>query len=160
MRVNSYRYPIVIGPALFLALSVAPLAASDSVSMRTIEGQVVSVGHFQAESGLEVLVANLEVHGGPEDGMQVLLAPESVCSQIGFQVEEGDRLRARIFVSNDGPSSVQKVQNFTRGTMVRLRTLHRTPLWNTAGSWQGGPLRTAAGQHRNGQGRGGGGPPR
>jgi len=127
--------------------------------MRTIEGQVLSVDTHQGEGGLEVLLANLRVPGEPEDGVQILLAPESVCNQIGFRVEEGDRLRARIFVSTAGPWRVQKVQNFTQDTMVRMRTLHSTPLWNTTGAWQGGPIRTARGPHQHGQGRKGGGPP-
>jgi len=146
--------------ALLLALWVTPLGARDSVPMRTIEGRVLAIDHHQGEGGVEVILAKLDVPGGPENGTQILLAPESVCDQIGFQIEKGDRLRARIFVSPEGPSRVQKVQNFTRGTMVRLRTLHETPLWNAGGTWQGGPLRTTAGRHRYGRNQRGGGPPR
>lgn len=144
---------------LLLAIWAAPDGVSGSVRMRTIEGRVLSVDRHQGEGDVEVILAKLDVPGGPESGTEILLAPESVCHQIGFQVEEGDRLRARIFVSTDGPSRVQKVQNFTRGTMVRMRTLHSTPLWSSAGAWQGGPVRTARGQGQAGRGAGKG-PPR
>lgn len=156
MRPFSWSLSLALLPALW----AAPLAARDSVPMRTIEGRVLTVDRYQGEGGVEVVQATLGVPGEPEVGVPILLAPESVCNQIGFRIEEGDRLRARIFVSTDGPSRVQKVQNFTQGTMVRLRTLHKTPLWNAVGSWQGGPMRTTAGGHRHGQNQGGGGPPR
>lgn len=145
--------------ACLLAFWVGPLDARDSVPMRTIEGRVLSVDRYQGEGGVEVVLAKLDVPGGPKDGTQILLAPKSVCDQIGFQVEEGDRLRARVFVASDGPSRVQKVQNFTQGTMVRMRTLHSTPLWSAAGAWQGGPIRTARGREQAGRGAGKG-PPR
>ena len=155
VRMSSYALCL----ALLLAFWVAPLGARDSVPMRTIEGRVLAVARHQGEGGVEVLMAKLAVPGGPESGTQILLAPESVCEQIGFQIEEGDRLRARIFVSADGPSRVQKVQNFTQGTMVRMRTLHTTPLWSATGAWQGGPIRTARGHDQAGRGSGKG-PPR
>ena len=140
-------------------MGVAPLGARDSVPLRTIEGQVLTVESYLGEGGVEVVMAKLDVPGGPDTGTEILLAPESVCDQIGFQVEKGDRLRARVFVSSEGPSRVQKVQNFTRGTMVRMRTLHSTPLWSSAGAWQGGPVRTARGHNNPGRGAGQG-PPR
>lgn len=127
--------------------------------MRTIEGRVLAVDHYQGEGGVELVLAKLDVAGGPESGTQILLAPESVCDQLGFRIQEGDRLRARVFVSTDGPSRVQKVQNFTQGTMVRMRTLHSTPLWSAAGTWQGGSIRTARGHNQGGHGAGKG-PPR
>ncbi len=127
--------------------------------MRTIEGRVVTVDRYEGEGGVEVVLATLDVAGGPDSGTQILLAPESVCDQLGFRIEEGDRLRTRVFVSTDGPSRVQKVQNFTQGTMVRMRTLHSTPLWSAAGAWQGGPIRTTRGQGQAGRGAGKG-PPR
>lgn len=160
MRIRAPAPAKRCGLALLLTCTAVPLIAADSVPMRTIEGRVVAVDRYLGEGGVEVVQATLGVPGGPEGGVPVLLAPESVCAQIGFQVAEGDRLRARIFVTADHPSRVQKVQNFTQGTMVRLRTLHATPLWNSVGMWQGGPLRTAPGRHRYGRNPGGGGPPR
>lgn len=158
MRADSWRPGFLVLLLVLLAVWASPLLAKDSVSMRTIEGRVLTVDRHKGEGDLEVILARLEVAGAPEGGMPILLAPESVCNQLGFQIEEGDRLRARVFVSTDGPSRVQKVQNFTQGTMVRMRTLHSTPLWSTTGAWQGGPLRTTSGRHRHGQGRGGSGP--
>jgi len=145
--------------SVLLVVCASPLLAKNSVSLRTVEGRVLTLDRYQGEGDLEVVLARLDVAGGPEGGMPILLAPESVCDQIGFRIEEGDRLRARVFVSTDGPSRVQKVQNFTQGTMVRMRTLHSTPLWSTAGSWQGGPIRTARGHDQAGRGSGKG-PPR
>lgn len=141
------------------AASRAVLGIKSSVPLKTIEGRVVTLEQFQGEGGVEVLLARIDTGDGSDSSTQILLAPESVCGQIGFQVEEGDRLRARIFVSPEGPSRVQKVQNFTRGTMVRLRTLHSTPLWSANGAWQGGPVRTARGHSQAGRGAGKGPPP-
>jgi hypothetical protein len=157
---------IVFRLLLLACVPVATAAAItaeslDSISMRTVEGQVVSVTRQKGEGNLDLLVAQLAVTGESKEILEILLAPDHVCDAIGFQVSEGDRLRARIFVEAEGPARVQKIQNFSQGTMVRLRTLHRIPLWNTSGVWQGGPIRTAHGPHRNGPAqRGPGGPPR
>ena len=128
--------------------------------MHTIEGEVTSVSHVEGEGDLELLVAALELQDDSDEVISIMLAPETVCRQIGFFVEEGDRLRARVFLDPDGPARVQKIQNFTQGTMVRFRTLHRIPLWSTNGTWQGGPLRTVYGPHQHGRGWRGGGPPK
>jgi len=154
LKTHAQPSPFSLCLALLLAFWVAPLGARDSVPMRTIEGRVLAVDRYQGEGGVEVVLAKIDVPGGPENGTQILLAPKSVCDQIGFRVAEGDRLRARVFVSVDGPSRVQKVQNFTQGTMVRMRTLHSTPLWSAAGAWQGGPIRTARGHDQAGRGSG------
>lgn len=146
----SLRWILGIGATLWISLS--PPAQGNSISMRTVEGEVVSTSHSQAEGDLEVVSVRLRSSTGPET--EILLAPEAVCDQIGLQVEPGDHLKARVFVSEEGPAIVQKIQNFTRGTMVRLRTLHRTPLWTSVGEWRGGPMRSTYGPHRN---RGGGG---
>jgi len=146
---------LLIGP---VSITEA-LGINGSVSMKTIEGRVVAVERYEAEGGVEVLMARIDTGEGAESGTQILLAPKAVCQDIGFEIEEGDRLRARVFIATEGPSRVQKVQNFTRGTMVRLRTLHSTPLWSAAGTWQGGPIRTARGQNQAGPGAGKG-PPR
>ncbi len=129
------------------------LADEESVAMRTIEGQVISIGQFEGESHLEVVMVSLATGGQDEPPVEILLAPETVCSQIGFEIRMGDRLRARVFL-DDGPQRVQKIQNLTRGTMVRMRTLHSRPLWNAVGAWYGGPMRTDPARHRHRGGRG------
>ena len=141
------------------ATVVLALGIKSSVPMKTIEGRVVAVERSQGEGDVEVILARIQTADGGDTSTPILLAPESVCDQIGFEIEEGARLRARVFVTPDGPAPVQKVQNFTRGTMIRMRTLHTTPLWSGNGTWQGGPVRTARGHDRAGQG-GGKRPPR
>lgn len=141
--------------SLLLAVGHGTPARSGSYPMRTLEGEVLSIGHHEGEGGLDLLQVQL----GPDTGQetwQILLAPHEVCQQIGFEIEPGDRVRVRIFLDETDPVRVQKIQNLSRGTMVRLRTLHQTPLWSDAGSWQGGPIRTTMGRHRHGQERGGG----
>lgn len=154
MRLKTIFVLMPLSLGLVLVVSESSIAARESVSMRTIEGKVLSFGYHQGEGGLQLLLARVQVPDGPESGTEILLAPEAILDQIGFRVEEGDRLRARIFVSIDGPSRVQKIQNFTQGTMVRMRTLHSIPLWSTEGAWQGGPIRTARGRDRVGRGVG------
>jgi hypothetical protein len=63
-----------------------------------------------------------------------------------------------VFVESDGPAPVHKVQNLSKGTVVRLRTLHTTPLWDSTGGWQGSSIRSGRGPHRH-RFRGGQGPP-
>ena len=133
-------------------------ARSGSLPMRNIEGEVLSVSHHAGEGSLELLQADLRTTGD-DKAVQLLLAPQGVCDEIGFQIVPGDRVRARIFVDDSSSYRVQKIQNVSRGTMVRLRTLHQTPLWNSVGTWEGGPIRTSHGPHRYGQRQRGGGPP-
>ncbi len=138
--------------ALAAALSATSLIADPpkSVSLRTVEGEVVSVGLFEGEGQLELVLADLRLRSGDQEIVQVLLAPESVCEHIGFRVEEGDQIRARIFAGDVGPARAQKAMNLSQGTMVRLRTLHRTPLWSSSGEWQGGAMRGGQRRHRHG----------
>jgi hypothetical protein len=142
---------------LFLSLGIgfAVSTYGDSYPMRTLEGEVLNVGHHLGEGDLDLMQMDLGI-GGDHDSLQILLAPHEVCEQIGFEIEPGDRVRVRVFLEDTGPARAQKIQNLTRGTMVRLRTLHQTPLWSSAGSWQGGPIRTTMGRHRHGQSRSGG----
>jgi hypothetical protein len=149
--------------ALFFAVAVpAAAAAASKVALRTVEGTVSAVEILPGEGDLELLAVEL----APEQGepMKVLLAPEETCRDIGFEIDEGDRLRVRVFVGESGEvAKAQKVQNITRGLMVRFRTMRTVPLWSATGAWHGGPSRVAPGaQHgRGGGGRGpgsGGGP--
>ena len=83
----------------------------------------------------------------------VVLGPADSLQDVGFEVSEGDRLRARVFVREDGPAYAQKVMNLTRRTMLQLRTLRQVPLWNASGRWEGGPARTRPGGPGSGRGR-------
>lgn len=117
-------------------------------SLVTVEGTVVTVASAPAEGDLEVLEVILSPSepGGKEQAL--LLAPRATLEEVDFQVEQGDKLQARIFPSDQGPAKVHKIRNLTRHTMLRLRTLHRIPLWDGVGTWQGGPGRGA--QHGHG----------
>jgi len=141
---------VVLSLALVVTVSVLKAEPPDKVSLRTIEGEIVSVGRFEGEGQLELVLAELRPQGGEQETVQVLLAPESVCDDIGFQVEAGDRVRVRIFADDEGPARAQKAMNLSQGTMVRLRTLHRTPLWSASGDWQGGAIGTGQRRHRHG----------
>ena len=139
---------------LSLAASTAAVAMAghDNTSMRVVEGEVIAIGQQVGEGDLEVLQARLHSTPGSES-IDLLIAPTTVCDQIEFTIEPGDRVRARVFMDDTRSYRVQKIQNLSRGTMVRLRTLHETPLWNADGSWQGGPVRSHWGQHRHGSKR-------
>lgn len=156
-KATAYRVALV---ALVTGLCSRIPSRGDSYPMRTIEGELLAVSLYAGEGDLDLMLAELRLADGSGEAMQILLAPHEVCDELGLELEPGDRVRARIFLGNEGPWRVQKIQNLSRGTMVRLRTLHQTPLWNTAGSWQGGPMRTTPGRHRHGQTGRGTGPPR
>jgi hypothetical protein len=131
-------------------------------SLVTVEGTVTGVGSAQGEGDLEALSVTLTPKDGKGKELNLLLAPRSTLDEVEFQVEPGDRIQARVFPTDEGPAKVHKVRNLTRHTMLRLRTLHRIPLWDGAGAWQGGPGRGAmGGQGGHGQhGQGGKGPGR
>jgi hypothetical protein len=142
-----------------LALLLAPAAAggghgSKGSSVSTVEGTVRSLGALPAEGELPVLAVTLAAEeGGRGEELVVLLGPKQTMDEIGFAVEPGDRLRVRVFRSDDGAARAHKVLNLSRGTMVRLRTLRQVPLWNGQGAWQGGPCRSGhggSGRHRHG----------
>jgi hypothetical protein len=129
-------------------------------SLMTVEGIVSAVETLPVETGGDVTSVRLMVDKPEPREMEVLLAPESALRQTGFEIEVGDRLRARIFLTGDDALEAHKVLNLSRGMMVRLRTLRRVPLWDGNGQWQGGPCRAQSGsggagghQHR-GSGRG------
>jgi hypothetical protein len=123
-------------------------------SLRTIEGRVLSLSSTPAEGDLEVVTATLEIDEADLGKLEVLLAPKRVLEEIAFDVAAGDRIRAGVFVADEGPLKVHKAMNLTRGTMVRFRSLRELPLWNTTGAWDGGPCRRRSGQGGGHQGRG------
>jgi hypothetical protein len=123
-------------------------AGAERVALRTVEGRVVALETVAGEGAVEVLAAKL-VLAERSAATTVLLAPEDLCREIGFEIEEGDVLRVRVFVGEeDEPVKAQKAMNVSRGLMVRLRTMRAVPLWSDAGAWQGGPSRGAPGSGR------------
>lgn len=117
---------IAIGASLSTPV---PAGARGVASFTVFEGTVVTVGGTEAEGGFEVVAVRLDVEG---DVHEVLLGPADVLAGEGFVIDRGDRLRVRVFVDEDeadGPRVAQRVLNLSDRTMVRLRTLHRTPLW-------------------------------
>jgi hypothetical protein len=155
---------ILFSAALMLGLVSQPMAhgektASRRVSLATVEGIIDGVETVPGEGGGEILAVNIRTEDPEPRELKILLAPERALEEIGFTVAEGDRLRARIFLSGEDPAPAQRVMNMTRGTIVRLRTLTRIPVWNSAGQWQGGACRDGQGwatgaPHRRGGGGG------
>lgn len=126
--------------AVSFLLLAGPLPAEDPrSSLLMVEGRVTWVTEAPGEGALDVVEVGL---AAPEDGSQsweLLLAPRLALEQIGFEVEVGDHLKARIFPAAQGPARVHKVLNSTRRKMVRLRALSQIPLWDGSGAWEGGP---------------------
>jgi hypothetical protein len=140
---------------LTLIAVAMPAMARSKVALRTVEGRVIGLEAVPGEGDLELLAVELAIERGAEEPIRVLLAPQETCRDIGFEIEEGDQLRVRIFVEGSGGTAkAQKVQNITRGLMVRFRTMRTVPLWSATGAWHGGPSRVSPGGHH---GRGGGG---
>lgn len=156
--IGSPRFSVFVS-CLLLSTVSAQADRSTTASLRTVEGRVIALGSHEGEGGLDLLTVALAIDGSDNDTLELMLAPDSVFAEIGFEINEGDRLRARVFVEPEGPAPVHKVQNISAGTVVRLRTLHATPLWSAAGSWQGSSIGNGPGPHRRGH-RGGQGPPR
>lgn len=150
---------LVLLAGLLLMAVAARADCKNASTLRTVEGRVQSLGLQKGEGDLELLTVDIAIQGTNAETMQLMLAPGQVFDDIGFSINEGDRLRARVFIDSEGPAPVHKVQNLTQGTVVRLRTLHATPLWNATGGWQGSSIRNGPGPHRHGY-RGGQGPPR
>jgi len=131
-------------------------------SLAVVEGTVLEVGKQPGEGGLELVTVRLSAERPDPHELELLLAPQSVLEDTGFTVQQGDRLKARIFTTDEGPAAVHKVLNLSQNSMVRLRTLRRIPLWDGSGMWQGGPGLGGQGGHhgpKHGQ-QGGSGPPR
>jgi len=136
---------------------------SHSTALRTVEGTVVNVFSRPGEGNLQVVAVALDTGAREPDHLDLLLAPQQVLEEISFDLEKGDRLRARVFVSDQGALKVHKVMNLTRGTMVRFRSLRQVPLWDGTGDWEGGDCRRQGvhgGTHGPRGGGGGAGPRR
>jgi hypothetical protein len=145
---------------LIVALAATAAGATDGkaavrASLVTIEGTVSGVTALPGEGDLPVVAVSLVTDGDTGDETTVLLGPEQALDEIGFAVAPGDRCRVRVFRSDDGLARAHKVLNATRGTMVRLRTLHQVPLWDGRGVWQGGPCRGGQGSGAGRRYRGG-----
>jgi hypothetical protein len=149
--------------AIVLLAAVGPVAQAQGdagappprASVRTISGTVVAVNDRPAEGDLPVVAVALESKDDTTGRLEILLAPRRVMDEIEFAVEEGDSLRVRLFVADQGPFKAHKVMNLTRDTMVRFRTLRGIPLWDTRGEWAGGEgrrLRDGRGPHGRGVG--------
>ncbi len=114
----------------------APAPAGGTTALRTFEGTVTAVGEAAGEGKLPLV--SLEVQTA-EGGIRVLVAPAPVLSDLGFTVKVGDRIRARVFYDAASRTAfAQKVLNQSQELLVRLRTLRHEPLWDAAGTWQGG----------------------
>jgi len=137
-----------IGGLLLLLGALGAHADEISLTVRVIDGEVTTVYERPAEGGLAVIGASILCG---DETREILLAPPAALDAIGFGIEPGDRIRARLFPEEEGGASrVQKILNRTRGEMVRLRTLRRDPLWDGAGHWHGsepGEGQPAAGAH-------------
>jgi len=157
--VNWNRLWLVLFSGLLLLTVDAQAHCRDTSTLRTVEGRVLSLSSSKGESDLDLLTVDLAIEGGNAKTVQLMLAPDQIFDEIGFSVNVGDRLRARVFVDSAEPAPVHKVQNLSQGTIVRLRTLRATPLWNTSGRWQGGSIHNGPGPRRLGHRRGQGPPP-
>jgi hypothetical protein len=125
-----------------LLLLAGPLLGDDHrSSLLMTEGQVISVAEKPGEGALAIVTVQLVAPADDAPSWELLLAPRSALAEIGFEVELGDQVKARIFPSAEGPAKVHKVLNVTRRKMVRLRTLTQIPLWDSSGAWQGGECR-------------------
>ena len=107
-------------------------------ALLTVEGTVTSVETFDGDEGDALVLARIAIEDPEPREMSLILAPEGVLVQAGFEIEIGDSVRARVFVSDEEQAPVHKVFNLSRGQEARLRTLMRMPLWDSEGRWQGG----------------------
>lgn len=103
-----------------------------------VEGRVLAMAETPGEGELAIVTVRLSAPADDARSWELLLAPRAALAEIGFEVQVGDRLKARIFPTTEGPAKVHKVLNLTRRKMVRMRTLSRIPLWDGSGAWQGG----------------------
>lgn len=108
-------------------------------ALEDVEGTVVALDTETAEGDLPVVTVDLRTDEGER---RVALAPESVLSEAGFEVAEGDRVRARVFLGyGERAAPAQKVMNLSRNRLLRLRTFSRAPIWDAHGQWEGSPTR-------------------
>jgi hypothetical protein len=129
------------GPAAAAEAPAGEPVAAAARGYRQIEGTVVALGSETGEGGLELVTVAVDTGEGLR---QVALAPSSVLEETGFEVEPGDRLRARVAVG-EGTASAQKVLNLSRDLLLRLRTFSGQPIWDAQGRWEGGEAGVAAG---------------
>jgi len=157
MRPRSFSL-VVLAMIFPIAAGLAPTLAdggTDRSSLLTVEGTVDALETRVMDDGGEITSVHLRVDGPDGRELDVLLAPAGALRETGFEVEPGDRMRAKIFLAEGPEVEAHKVMNLSRGTMVRLRTLRRVPLWDSEGRWQGGPCRDQPGgagqgrQHRH-----------
>lgn len=128
---------LVLTGLLAATPTAAPPFPTQGDALLTIEGTVDRVGETAGEGEVPLLSLDLQTGDGP---VRVLVAPPGALAGIGFEVQPGDRVRARVFL--DPASQVayaQKILNQSRDLMIRLRTLRQEPLWDAAGNWQGSP---------------------
>lgn len=109
------------------------------------------------EGELAIVAVRLAASADDSRSWELLLAPRPALTEIGFAVEVGDQLKARIFPTEEGPAKVHKVLNLTRRNMVRIRTLSQIPLWDGTGAWQGGPCQGLQVADRSDSGKAGSG---
>lgn len=127
---------------LAAAVALSPAVAAERVARGTsnlaeVRGPVLQVTAVPGEGDLDVVA--VEIDGGDGPPQLVLLGPASMLDEAGFEVSEGDMLRVKVFVGEDDGDrrAALRVLNLTRRTMVRLRTFHQDPLWDTSGRWEG-----------------------
>jgi hypothetical protein len=166
--------PAARGPAT-IAILVAIVLASAAIAgggtrgtsnLAEIRGPVVGISAVPGEGDLDVVA--VEIDASPDPARLILLGPPSMLEEAGFEVAEGDVLRIKVFVAERAgdPEAALRVLNLTRRTMVRLRTFHQDPLWDTSGRWEGTGMHGAGGprdhttprapeRHREGGGAGG-----
>jgi len=153
------RGRIIIGLAtiVMVVLGLTAVGAGDRTSDRaalmTVEGVVFAVETVSAEAGGNIIAVRLVLDKPESREIDLLLAPDTALSQTGFEIEAGDRLRARVFLTGEDALEAHKVMNLSRGMMIRLRTLRGVPLWDGSGRWQGGPCRSQDGSHGRGDSR-------
>jgi hypothetical protein len=159
MRTTSFVAVLLLVVAPAVSLGAGPDDKSSlRASLLTVEGTVQAVDRLSGEGELPVVAISLVRDTDAAEAVEILLAPEKALTDIGFEVEVGDRCRVRIFSADRGPAKAHKIFNISRGTMVRIRTLHQVPLWDGSGAWQGGRCRDGLGgggqggvRHRGGR---------
>lgn len=135
----------LLAATLAVAAAATGIAAAQqgapAVLMRTVEGIAARVETRVQETGPDLIVVTLALDAGVRDEtatLDLLIGPPQALADLGFEVKEGDRLRARVFEPEPGQAApVHKIRNLDRGQMVRLRSLYRDPLWDGTGRWQG-----------------------
>jgi len=142
MELRSLTAAMIFAVSSSLTAVAAPDDASVlRASLRTVKGQVIDISLLPGEGNLSVLAAEVDSGSLGSDTVTVLLAPRVALEQLELIVERGDIVQARVFVGEPGPLKAHTFDNLTRDTTVRLRTLHKFPLWDAQGNWFGGRCR-------------------